>query len=226
MQMKHFSVIPIVLVFVACAASSLWAQDVPAQLKAVPAPLQWRHQPADWKIESGETLSITAGRSTDWFISPIDGQIRDNSPVLLFKAAEEFVLQAKVTVDFQSAWDAGVLVVYGGETNWAKLCFEWSREKEPYAVSVVTRGVSDDSTSIPLKGNTVYLKMAKIGQAIFFYVSSDAQAWKLIRAFRPDPASELRIGFSSQSPTGNGCKSVFSEIKYAPKRVENIWTGE
>ena len=126
-------------------------------------------------------LSITAGKQTNWFVSPLDGVKAENSPKLLLKPAEDFVLSAKVTVDFQSQWDAGTLVLYANDTVWAKLCFEMSIEKQPTIVSVVTRGLSDDNNSIAIHGNSVYLKIAKVGQGIFFYASTDGKKWTIIR---------------------------------------------
>jgi hypothetical protein len=98
-------------------------------------------------------------------------------------------------------------------------------EKHPAIVSVVTNGLSDDNNSIAISGDTVYLKVAKAGQAIFFYASQDGQHWSIIRAFSLGENPDLRIGFSSQSPVGNGCTSIFSDIKYLPKKVD-LWAGQ
>ena len=92
-------------------------------------------------------------------------------------------------------------------------------------MSVVTRGLSDDNNSIAIHGNSVYLKIAKIGQGIFFYASTDGKKWTTIRSFSLLPAQQIRAGFSSQSPQGEKCKPVFSEIEYRAVAV-NPWTGE
>jgi len=205
-------------------ASGLSAGSAPV-VEGLPAPLTWQNPPADWKVDGGRTLTITAGKGTDWFVSPMGDGRRDNSSRLLFKPADDFAFSAKVTVDFRSQWDSGVLVVYANDTVWAKLCFEMTIYKRPSIVSVVTRGLSDDSNSIELSGTSVYLKVAKAGQAIFFYASEDGENWRIIRAFSLGPTPDLRVGFSSQSPAGDGCKSVFSEIKYVAKRVD-LWTGK
>jgi hypothetical protein len=194
-------------------------------LDGVPGPLTWQHPPAQWKIDDGKTLSITGGKATDWFFSPMGDDQRDNTSRLLFKPADDFVLSAKVKVDFHSQWDSGVLVLYVNNTQWAKLCFEMTIEKHPAIVSVVTNGLSDDNNSIAISGDTVYLKVAKAGQAIFFYASQDGQHWSIIRAFSLGENPDLRIGFSSQSPVGNGCTSIFSDIKYLPKKVD-LWAGQ
>jgi regulation of enolase protein 1 (concanavalin A-like superfamily) len=200
-------------------------KDVAAALDGVPGPLTWQHAPAQWKIDGGKTLSITGGKQTNWFADPFGGALSDNSPRLLFKPAEDFVLSAKVTTDFRTQWDAGVLAMVVNDSLWAKLCFEMTIEKHPAIVSVVTRGISDDNNSIAIHGNSVYLKIVKSGQAIFFQASEDGEHWSIIRTFTLGKNPDLRIGFSSQSPVGEACTTVFSEIHYLPKKV-NPWTGE
>jgi regulation of enolase protein 1 (concanavalin A-like superfamily) len=193
-------------------------------LPGLPAPMIWQNSPMAWKAEAG-TLSITAGKGTDWFVSPMDGARRENSPRLVFQPADDFVLSARVTVDFRSQWDAGLLVLYVNDDTWAKLCVEMTIEKHPAIVSVVTRGLSDDNNSIAVAGKSVYLKVAKAGQAIFFYASEDGQNWKIIRAFSFGPGVKVRVGFSSQSPVGEGCTTVFDQITYLATRVD-LWTGK
>ena len=194
-------------------------------LNAIPGPLIWQHPPVDWKIDGGNTLSITGGKGTDWFVSPMGDGRSDNSSRLLFKPADDFVLSAKVDVGFRSQWDAGVLVLYVNDELWAKLCFEMTVEKHPAIVSVVTKGLSDDNNSIAIEGNSVYLKMAKAGQAIFFYASQDGKKWSIIRAFSLGVKPDLQVGFSSQSPVGAGCTSVFTDIHYQAKKVD-LWSGQ
>ena len=36
----------------------------------------------------------------------------------------------------------------------------------------------------------------------------------------------LKIGFGSQSPTGDECATVFSKIRYSPRAVGDFWSGE
>jgi regulation of enolase protein 1 (concanavalin A-like superfamily) len=221
-----------VLLGVALSVPALRAQtplpadkDAEPSLDGIPGPLTWQHAPAQWKIDSRQTLSITADKATDWFVSPVAGRGRDNSPRLLFKPGDDFVLSAKVTVDFHAQRDSGDLILYVNDAVWAKLCFEMSAEMHPAIVSVVAKEASDDNSSIPISGNTVYLKMAKAGQAIFFYASENGQNWSVIRAFSLGKNPNLRVGFSSQSPAGDGCTSVFSQIQYLPEKV-NLWSGK
>jgi regulation of enolase protein 1 (concanavalin A-like superfamily) len=213
----------VVVFCLAGLARMAWGQGL--AVPGIPGQMVWQNQPVDWKTGAEGSLSITAGKGTDWFVSPMDGARRENSTRLVFQPADDFVLSARVTVDFRSQWDAGALVLYVDGSTWAKLCLEMTVEKHPAIVSVVTRGLSDDNNSITVAGKSVYLRIAKAGQAIFFYASEDGQNWKIIRAFSFGPGVKVRAGFSSQSPVGEGCTSVFDQITYQAKRVD-LWTGK
>jgi regulation of enolase protein 1 (concanavalin A-like superfamily) len=93
-------------------------------------------------------------------------------------------------------------------------------------VSVVTRGRSDDCNSKIIDGNEVYLRVARLGQAFAFHYSEDGRTWHLVRHFTLGPVDELQVGFSSQSPTGPGCRSTFSEISYEPRLLKGIRSGK
>ena len=215
-----------VLLFLSLANAQAGTSDKTAPLlDGVPQPMFWQNVPASWKIDGRQTLTITSGKQTDWFVSPMGDSFRNNSPRLLFKPAGDFVLGTRVSIDFRSQWDAGALVLYVNDSRWAKLCFENTIDKRTAIVSVVTKDVSDDSTSIEMTGPSVYLKVAKAGSAIFFYASQDGQDWKIIRTFSLGKAPSLFIGFSSQSPVGDGVAAVFSDIRYEPRTV-NLWLGK
>lgn len=214
----------LLLVSLLIAAPAFAVEHPAPAIPGVPGPLAWQNQPVDWKLEGGK-LSIKAGKQTDWFISPIDGERHENSPRLVFQPADDFVLSAKVTLPFDAQWDAGVLVLYANDNQWAKLCFEKSVEGQPTIVSVVTRTYSDDNNHFPIRGNSVYLKIAKAGQVILFYASEDGKKWISVRAFTFGPDVKVRAGFSSQSPTGATTTATFEEIRYVAKKI-NIWTGE
>ncbi len=225
--MRHHS---LAVLFAAVFCFALAAIAQPPNLHApsidgVPGPLEWQNLPTHWKIENGKDLSITAGKRSDWFISPIDGTQADMTPRLLFKPADDFLLSAKVSTEFRSHWDSGALVLYVGNTVWAKLCLEMTLENHPAIVSVVTKDRSDDSLSFAITGNTAYLKVVKNGAAIFFYASQDGETWSIVRSFSLGSDPDLRVGFSSQSPTGDSCTSVFTQIRYLPQKV-NLWTGK
>jgi regulation of enolase protein 1 (concanavalin A-like superfamily) len=191
----------------------------------LPGPLEWKNAPVSAE-STGGTLTIVSGAKTDWYISPIDGQVSNSAPLLLFRPEGDFVLSAKVTVDFRSQWDAGYLMVYADDTTWAKFALEMSAYKEPTVVTVVTRGISDDCNSTVVSGNSIYLRVALRGQAILLYTSPDGGAWRLVRAFSIGAPADLRVGFASQSPVGEGGSAVFSAIDYRRKTISDVFAAE
>ena len=195
-------------------------------LAGIPGKLEWRNAPEAWAVRDGGTLTITSGKKTDWFIDPFDGRTVSNSPLLLFEPAQDFVLSAHVSVEHRSKWDAGALVVRVDDTTWAKLALELSPDGQPTFVTVVTRGLSDDSNSFSIAEHQAYLQIARAGQALVFYASTDGSTWKILRSFSLGAAKGLQAGFSAQSPAGEGCQATFSRIRYSAKRIANIYTGQ
>ena len=55
------------------------------------------------------------------FIDPLGEYNVLNAPLAVFMPSEYFQLSAKVQVDFNSKYDAGVLILYANESQWAKL---------------------------------------------------------------------------------------------------------
>jgi regulation of enolase protein 1 (concanavalin A-like superfamily) len=197
------------------------------RLPAVPAMLEWRLEPVDWAAEEGGGLSIRAGEKTDLFTDPKDGAKTDAAPAALFTPPDiPFTLSARVQVGFAATYDAGVFHVRAGEDRWAKLCFEYSPQREPMVVSVVNHGVSDDCNSVVVRGETVFLRVAQSRTATAFHYSLDGIRWSFVRYFSLGSLTGLRVGFSSQSPTGEGCRAVFTEIRYRAGFPGDIRSGE
>jgi hypothetical protein len=192
---------------------------------ALPGSLQWINAPAGWKQE-GDTLQIIAPARTDLFVDPAGDMVKDDSPRAVFTPDAQFTLSAHVTVDFAGTYDAGVLVLCADGLHWAKLCFEYSPQGEPTIVSVVTNGVSDDCNSVPLTRNDIYLRVTRLGKAFAFHYSEDGQYWRMVRYFALHQSSNLRVGFSSQSPTGEGCRAAFNQIAYRASAVKDVRSGE
>lgn len=194
-------------------------------LPSLPGELQSINTAAGLQVEH-ETLHITAPAQTDLFVDPAGGLVKDDSPRVVFAPDPLFTLSAHVTVDFAGTFDAGVLVLCADGLHWAKLCFELSPQGEPMIVSVVTNGVSDDCNSTPLARNDIHLRVTRLGQAFAFHYSEDGVYWRLVRHFALQQTANLRAGFSSQSPIGEGCHAMFDQIQYRPAAVKDIRSGE
>jgi uncharacterized protein len=189
-------------------------------LTALPGPYETRNPPVVWTATGSDSLIITAGPKTNWFVSPWDSAADDNAPTLLFRPKGDFSFSAKVTLQPRSRWDSGALALVIDKNNWAKLCLENSvGDGKLSVVMVVTHGISDDSyTVFTASDNTLYLRIARQGPAYMFFASHDGKDWTMLRDFplSGDPVL-LRAGLLAQSPVGKGMTVTFSEIRYDTK---------
>ena len=187
--------------------------------------LGWLDDPEAARF-GADSLEITAGPATDWFIDPAGSSSPiQNAPAYVGSPSGDFLLSARVAAEHASVFDAGALVLFGASDTWAKLCLECSAQREPMVVSVVTCGVSDDCNSFVAAADQVRLRIARIGAAFAFHASSDGVSWRLVRYFAlPDP-DDLLVGFEAQSPTGAGCRARFTDIRYESRTLADIRSG-
>jgi hypothetical protein len=182
-------------------------------------------RPARTAVREGG-LELAAGPRTDWFVDPGGGAPPvANAPALVGAPSGDFLLSARVAVEFASVFDAAALVLFFHERAWAKLCLEYSPQHEPMIVSVVTRELSDDCNSFVVEGNSAWLRVARIGRKFAFHASTDGSAWGLVRVFALEPGGELLAGFEAQSPLGEGCTASFTDIRYERRTLADIRSG-
>lgn len=186
----------------------------PVTIPSLPPVFTWLVQPQSW--QAGErSLELSAGPRCDLYSDP-GGTISaglELPPMLLAELPGDFALSARVQVEFAAAYDAGVLVLYRDEGSWAKLCFERSPQGQPMVVSVVNRGLSDDCNHFDVAGNRAWLRVVRGGDSFAFHASLDGRAWSFVRSFALDDPAGLSVGFEAQSPTGEGCRVSFDEIR-------------
>jgi regulation of enolase protein 1 (concanavalin A-like superfamily) len=201
--------------------------DQHVSIAAVPMPLRWLREPQSWSVPDATSLLVAAGPRTDWFADPqLSSEPTLNAPALVGDPSGDFLLSARVTVNFAATYDAGVLVLYASDRIWAKLCFEYSPQREPMVVSVVTRDVSDDCNSFVVDGESVWLRVARVGPAFAFHASTDGVVWNFIRHFALEAGAEPSVGFAAQSPTGDGCAVTFTQIAYEAACLGDLRSGE
>ena len=193
-----------------------------------------------WRVdEAVGAVQVSAQPHTDIFIDPGNGSADAgagvalnaesmlNAVTLLGDApAGDFQFSARVTVDFASTFDAGVLLLWLDERRWSKLCFEFSPAGEPMVVSVVCRGVSDDANAFAVRGRSVWLRVSRVDRVYAYHASLDGTAWQMIRVFvLDDETSRDKIGFEGQSPTGDGCSVTFDEVRFLSERLTDFRDG-
>lgn len=196
-------------------------------LPGVPFPLTPSGSPACQASVSAGTLTLTCGPKSDLFIDPAgdEGGRPDAGRFTGLPGEADFSLSARVTVGFASTFDAGVLLIYLSERRWAKLCYEYSPQHKPTAVTVVTHGTSDDSNSFETAGGPLWLRITRSGRAWAFHASENGTYWRLLRYFTLGEASGARVGFLAQSPQGHGCTAVFDSISYKPGAPADLRDG-
>lgn len=221
MRITHYICSLIAMAAASIATGAANAEASSPALAGLPSRLVWQNKPAAWNAKP-DSLTLTAGKKTDWFVYPGGGYTADSSPRWLFKPSDDFMLSTKVEVKAHATYDAGCLALYASTSTWTKLCLEAQADGRLDVISVVTRGSSDDATSFPASGTSIYLKVAKAGETIFFYASEDGKAWKIVRKFNLPPTHGLMAGFSAQSPDGNGASASFTDVHYMPQKI-NLW---
>ena len=93
-------------------------------------------------------------------------------------------------------------------------------------VSVVTRGVSDDCNSVTIEDRSVYLRLYRQDRVLAFHYSQDGRYWHFVRHFSLGDLERVGVGFSAQSPLGEGCEVIFSEIRYTLSPLSDLRNGE
>lgn len=193
----------------------------------MPFPLEPSGNPACSAEFANGALTLTSKPATDLFVDPAgdEGARPDAGRLTGLPGDKDFTFSARVTVGFNTTFDAGVLLLYLSERRWAKLCYELSPQRRPTAVTVVTRSTSDDSNSFETEGGPLWLRITRSGRAWAFHASQDGAWWRLLRYFTLGESSGARIGFLSQSPTGQGCRAVFDSITYKPGAPVDLRDG-
>jgi uncharacterized protein len=193
---------------------------IPASFPGLPFTLVAEGTPACVAEVHGDAVVLTGGPKSDLFLDPAgDGTGPDAGRFLGEPPPGDFTLQARVDVGFRSTFDAAVLLVHASESVWAKLCFEYSPQRRPMVVTVVTRGTSDDCNSFDVDGTSVRLRITRSGRIWAFHARTDDTRWRLVRYFslgEHESGLTARVGFLAQSPDGERCRAVFDEIAFSP----------
>ncbi len=205
------------------------AISAPAQSVKIPgidAPLQWINAPSTFKV-TDTGIVITAPGKTDKYIAAGGEYSINNAPLLVLdNGAENFILSTKVSHAFASKWDSGGLVVEADATHWFKFEFEGDYTGAHRVVSVVTNDFSDDANSMQFDSDSTYFEVARTSDVFYLYVARDGKNWYLVRTFKFKSSRPLKVGLIAQCPTGTSSTITFSDVRYSPTKVKDMWKGE
>ncbi len=188
--------------------------------------LAWEHAPLAWEPLPEGGIRVTTPARSDYFRDPGGKMVNDNAPFLWTNATGDFVAQAHVRPAFDTTYDSGVLMVRHDATTWAKLCFERTDFGTTAAVSVVTRGVSDDANGVDITQPDLWLQAARAGQMFGLHYSLDGHSWRMVRLFHLDVPQTIRVGVVAQCPVGPGTTVDLLSFTLDPRSIKNVRAGE
>lgn len=219
---KYFLLIQIII------GCSIFVEAQEIKISSIPYIMHFENKVLDYEIISDNHLRIVAPANTDLYTAADSSHIVNKSPRLLFKPDSNFILSAKIKLEFNSMWDAGVLLIYNDSSHYAKFCFEKDFEGQPRIVSVVCNDVADDCNSIAINSNEIYYRIIGSTKKNTFglYYSEDGDDWFGIRGFRLNKTDNVQIGFSAQSPIGKQCSVEFMDIDLQERKPNDPWKGD
>ncbi|MGC5051213.1 DUF1349 domain-containing protein [Micromonospora sp. DT48] len=186
----------------------------------------------DWQDVNGNRVGspdsglLSAPARTDWFADPAGGEPTGSAPLALTRCVGDFQLSALVEATLTETYDAVALFVHGGATSWAKLAMERSPAGTDTIVTVVTRGVSDDANGVAVAcPGRSWLRISRMGVVYAFHHSDDGARWKLARLFTLGPIASHRVGFSVQSPMGDGFDARVRHVRITPTTLLDARNG-
>lgn len=183
--------------------------------------------------KTGNKIEILAPAKTDFFYGSIDeceeGMLPEslcNAPYYYTEIDSDFVLTVKVSHDFKDTYDSASVMVMKDLNCWAKCCFELTDFGTHAAVSVVTKGASDDANGCNLEGNSAWLRVCRVGNNFAFHYSTDGEHFYMMRYFYLPVEAVVQVGLLAQAPTGNGGVRVYENLLIEKKTVKNIRAGK
>ena len=184
----------------------------------------WEHSQG-WMPLSGGGIRVTVPPGTDYFRDPAGEKIQDNGPYLWREVTGDFVARARVRPTFAGRYDAGGILVRQDAERWAKLCYESTNFGTTAAISVVTRGLSDDANGVDLAVPDLWLQVCRVGDAFGMQYALDGTTWRKVRRFPLALPRTVRVGLLGQSPGTAGTAVDFLWFSVESRTVADTRTG-
>lgn len=184
-------------------------------------------------IEKERRIEIYAPKGSDIFCN--NGDVGEegltpeticNAPFYYTEVTGDFVMKARVSLEFQETFDSACIMVWQDKTHWAKACFEKTEYETHAVVSVVTKDTSDDANGCNVEEEKVWLQVSRRGSAFAFHYSLDGENFYMMRFFVLSADETVKAGFVAQAPQGEGGIRVFEDWSIEHKTVKNIRAGK
>jgi uncharacterized protein len=179
-------------------------------------------------IKDKDSIVLTSTKETDFFIEPGGAYEKSDAPLLLKKIdnTKPFTLTAELKPEHKVKYDAGMLFIFVDEKHWLKFAFEADERMNTRIVTVRTNGTSDDNNHDVEKDSIVFLKISSDTKSIGFYYSNDNKTWNLVRVFKNEYPQNIFAGVGTQSPAGDGNKTVFYGIEFSDSAMKDFRSGK
>lgn len=182
-------------------------------------------------VFKGEELVINATARSDFFCpggTGRDGKTPEplmSAPLLYTEVEGDFIMRARVRLEFRDTYDSAVLMLMKDSRLWAKACFEKTDFGTHAVVSVVTNGTSDDANGSNVDTGSVWLQACRAGDSFAFHYSLDGVNYYMMRQFWMQAGPVLKAGLAAQAPQGAGGPRYFSDFILEKRTPADIRAG-
>lgn len=178
--------------------------------------MKWFNEPPRWTAENGNIVITSAGK-TDFWRKTHYGFIRDNGHFYYQTVSGDFVVEVKISGQYNALYDHAGLMIRLDELTWIKCGIEFVNGAQ-HASAVITREFSDWSV-LPLVQNppSLWLRVSRTKEAVEVQYSVDGTAYHLLRMGYLTTAETLQVGVMCASPEGEGFTTVFEGFAIRPK---------
>ncbi|MGM3306722.1 DUF1349 domain-containing protein [Anabaena sp. WFMT] len=174
--------------------------------------IQWDNEPPFWEVKD-EIISVTSGAKTDFWRETHYDFIRDNGHFFYQQIHGDFIVDVKVSGNYQELYDQAGLMVRLDEFNWLKCGIEFVNGVQQVS-AVVTRNYSDWSISpLPQNPTAIWVRVTRRSTAIQVDYSLDGTEYKMLRLAYLTPAETVKVGVMCASPDGNGFTMQFEKFQ-------------
>ncbi|MBH8555694.1 DUF1349 domain-containing protein [Nostocaceae cyanobacterium CENA357] len=174
--------------------------------------MEWYNEPPVWEVID-EAIAITSGAKTDFWRETHYGFIRDNGHFFYQQVQGEFIVEVKVSGEYQELYDQAGLMVRLDEFNWLKCGIEFVNNVQQVS-AVVTRDYSDWSV-VPMPHNppAIWMRVTRCDTAVEVQYSLDGTDYQMLRLAYLTPVKTVSVGIMCASPEGNGFPMRFEKFQ-------------
>lgn len=174
--------------------------------------MEWYNKPPVWNVQEN-TIQVTSGAKTDFWRETHYGFIRDNGHFFYQPVKGDFIVEVKVSGEYQELYDQAGIMLRLDEVNWLKCGIEYVNGVQQVS-AVVTRDYSDWSVvPMPQNPDSLWMHVTRRGTAIEVQYSLDGEQYTMLRLAYLTPVETLNVGLMCASPDGNGFSMTFEGFK-------------